>query len=98
MAPQPVRLASGIPVRADYEFRAMRSLTGVVAVAGTAVTLRHGGVSLVKRADAAGRFAFRNLSPGTYTVAVDTGTTVVEQRIEIPAGPGVIDIDMRRDR
>ena len=98
--PRTVNLAPSISAHADYVFRAMRSLTGVVAAAaaGRAVTLRHDSGDSVKRADAAGRFAFRNLGPGAYTVSVDTGTKVVERRVELPSGPGLIDVDMRQDK
>ena len=98
--PRTVNLVPSISAQADYIFRAMRSLTGVVAAAaaGRAVTLRNDSGDAVKRADAAGRFAFRNLGPGAYTVSVDTGTKVIERRVELPTGPGLIDVDMRQDK
>jgi hypothetical protein len=60
-------------------------------IVGAAVTLREMG--LTARTDAEGRFAFANLSPGTYTLrATAPGYQPASKPVDVPAG----DVDAYR--
>jgi hypothetical protein len=92
-APQGVALARDVPAHADYVIRANRSLSGKVR-AGVTVTVRLLETGDVRRADPDGRFVFRNLKPGTYTVVADTAERRIRQSIVIPDGPAVVTIEL----
>ena len=83
------------------------SLAGTVSLEGTglpgiAVTLRGEGIALSTETDAAGRYEFSRLTPGTYTVALhDLPTThwspQPEMEVTVTSGkPAVVDLEVRR--
>jgi hypothetical protein len=90
--PRTVRPARNGPVHADYAVRANRSLTGTVSAVGEAVLVRLLETGDERRPDAEGRFVFRNLKPGTYTVSAVVGDRRVERRVDIPEGPAVVNV------
>jgi hypothetical protein len=92
----PVILARQDPAHVDYSLRAMRSIAGTVSVAagtnGTAVRLLETGAA--RQVDARGRFVFRNLKPGLYTIRLDIDGQAIERVVVVPAGPGVTEVTL----
>jgi hypothetical protein len=95
LAPQVFHLDTEEPAHVDIAVTANRSIAGTVRSAPGAdatVTLlelqRNGTV------DAAGRYVFRGLPPGTYTVQLSVGGKVIQRVVTMPAAPTTIrDID-----
>jgi hypothetical protein len=92
-----VTLALETPARADHVVRALRSVSGVAPGQGLRVTMRTGETQIVHQTDSAGRFVFRNLKPGAYTLSLRLGGETVERRVEVPAGPAALHVDLRSD-
>lgn len=95
---QTVRLTRDAPARADYVVRANRSLAGTVtplvgtATAAGTVTVRLVETGAEQHVDADGRFVFRNLKPGVYTVAVEIRGRRFTRVIVVPEGPAIVKV------
>lgn len=92
---QPFHLDGIEPTRAELVVPANRSIAGTIQLAsgaGASVTLVELGRS--GAIDDTGRYVFRGLKPGTYTVEATVGDKTFRRTVEVPAGPGAIrDID-----
>jgi hypothetical protein len=94
---RPIRLERDAPARSDIVVPANRSIAGKVhAVAGGAAP---GVVTIVELGqnatlDEEGRYVFRQVAPGTYTVEATAGDQTMRRTVEVPAGPASIrDVD-----
>lgn len=95
LAPRPVRLDREAPAREEVVIRAFRSISGSLRAAnpaGRRVWLRETSESRVVGPD--GRYAFRNVAPGRYTLVAETGHGTVERAVEVPEGPAVVAVDL----
>lgn len=96
---QPVEthLAAEWPVRVDHVVTAQRSLSGIAPATQQAltVTIRREDTEVTRKTDRNGRFVFRNLKPGVYTLSVVIDGRTVERRVEMPPGPAVFAVDLR---
>jgi hypothetical protein len=91
LAPRRVRLVREAPVREEVVVRAFRSISGTLripAASGKTVWLQETRQARVVGSD--GRFVFRNLAPGRYTVVAETDRGFVERVIDVPRGPAAI--------
>ncbi|QOY86573.1 carboxypeptidase regulatory-like domain-containing protein [Paludibaculum fermentans] len=93
---QRVQVGLAAPGRAEFAVRALRSIGGRVfafdtavakalPVAGKVVTLK--GSEKTSTTDAEGRYLFRDLAAGSYTVAVEAGARMVSSTVKLPASP-----------
>jgi hypothetical protein len=89
---QTVRLAKDVPAHADYLVPANRSIAGRVTPTAGAVTVRLLETDAEQRTDAEGRFVFRHLKPGTYTVTVDIEGRRMEREVVVPEGPALVNV------
>jgi hypothetical protein len=90
-----VTLARGVPAHADYVLEANRSLAGVV----TGRDARTGSVRLLetgaeRRPDEDGRFIFRNLKPGEYTLTAEIDGRTIVRVVVIPDGPAIVNVTL----
>ena len=95
-APARVSLRRGEAVRLDFVVPAHRALSGRVrggGAGGVRVRLVELGRTAAVTAD--GRYLFRNLKPGRYTVAADASGRTVEREVQVPDGPAMLrDVDL----
>jgi hypothetical protein len=90
-APREVELTRGNAARAYHGLAASRSIAGTLrgsGVAGTPVTLLETGRAV--RADSEGRYVFRQLAPGTYTVRAKIGRREARRTVDVPPEPAAI--------
>jgi len=91
-----ITVGASSPGRAAFTARALRSIAGrvlrydpaagsYVPMAGARVVLREGGKTWVT--DAAGRYLFRDLAAGTYTVAVESHAQAPVQPVRLGGQP-----------
>jgi len=96
LAPQKVKVGAATPGSAVFTVRASRSISGKVSayqaadgkytpIAGRTVMLKEAAKTSIT--DASGRFMFRNLAAGSYTVAVMAGSREVTKLVKLPASP-----------
>ena len=88
LAPRTLRLDAGSPARADFVVRANRSIAGTLRGAAGSVTLVELGRAGVL--DSEGRYVFRGLPAGTYTVEAVVGDRRARRVIVLPAAPTAI--------
>ncbi|MGJ5815263.1 hypothetical protein [Paludibaculum fermentans] len=93
---QRVKVELAEPGRAEFAVRALRSIGGRVfafdaaaakvrPVAGKVVTLKE--PDKTSTTDVEGRYLFRDLAAGSYTVVVEAGARLVTSRVSLPASP-----------
>jgi Tfp pilus assembly protein PilF/uncharacterized protein (DUF2141 family) len=93
---QHVKVGASIPGRAEFSVRALRSIGGrvlafdreagkSVPVASKAVTLK--GTAKTSTTDASGKYLFRDLPAGSYTVAVATESGEITKSVKLPPSP-----------
>ena len=96
LAPLHVKVGASIPGRAEFSVRALRSIAGRVLAfdraAGKSVPVASKTVALKESAktsttDASGRYLFRDLPAGAYTVAVATESREITKSVKLPASP-----------
>ncbi len=94
--PRQVTVGVSSPGRADFTLRALRSISGrvlrydtaalqYVPVNGEQVTLREPG--LTATTDLSGRYLFRDLAAGSYTVAVQAPLQMSAQSVRLGGSP-----------
>lgn len=92
---RPIRLTRDLPAHEAFVVRAFRSISGSVRwppVPGRLVWLVEPWVRREVGPD--GRYVFRDLAPGRYTIAVHAGDRFERRVIDVPAGPATIrDVD-----
>jgi hypothetical protein len=79
---------AGTPAREDFVVRANRSIAGTLRGGAGSVTLVELGRAGV--VDGQGRYVFRGLPPGTYTVEAAIGGRTARRVVVLPAAPTVI--------
>jgi hypothetical protein len=99
--PASVQLRRVKPTRLDLVLPAQRALSGRVKAGRnkgrTVVRLVEAGRTIEAADD--GSYVFRNLKPGTYTLAANVGGRDVRRRAQVPEGPALvqgIDLDPAR--
>ena len=97
VAPQPIQLAEGAPAQMELVIPANRSIAGTVhdapSAAGTA-TVRIVELDRSAPLDDAGRYVFRGLAPGHYTIEATIAGKTMTHAVDVPAAPtAVADID-----
>jgi hypothetical protein len=88
---QPFRLHRAEPRNAELVLRGNRSIAGTINVTPgqpASVTLVELGQS--GAIDDGGRYVFRGLRPGTYTIEVTVGDQTARRVVEVPAAPTVV--------
>jgi hypothetical protein len=92
-----LQLVAGQPVQLDVLVPANRSIAGTVRGApatGGSVTVTVVELGRTAEVDAAGRYVFRGLKPGRYTIEVTLDGKALRRVVELAAGPGAVrDID-----
>jgi hypothetical protein len=94
-----IRLERATTVRSDLFVPANRSIAGTVRAARGAAPAAAARVTLVEldrtaAVDQEGRYVFRGLKPGRYTVEAALRGTTIQRPVELPAGPASLrDID-----
>jgi hypothetical protein len=94
--PQRVAVAPTSPGKASFTARAFRNIAGrvlsydtqagrYVPVAGAAVTLKETGLTVLT--DAQGRYLFRGLAAGTYSISVQSGARTAARTVRLGAQP-----------
>jgi hypothetical protein len=90
-----VRLAREVPVSEELVVRSFRSISGRVRTPnprGTYVWLVEPHLKHAVGPD--GRYVFRGLAPGRYTIAVEIGDAFERRVVDVPPGPAAIqDVD-----
>ncbi|HSK43980.1 MAG TPA: carboxypeptidase regulatory-like domain-containing protein, partial [Candidatus Binatia bacterium] len=104
LAAQTVAVESGKPASTQFTVKALRSIAGRVLVYDKAtlqtvplaeVVVRLKEVSLEVKTGPTGAYIFRNLSAGTYTVAIESDGKEITRTVAVPAGPATIrEIDL----
>ena len=104
LAAQDITVESGNPASTQFTVKALRSISGrvmvydkttlqTVPIAGAVVRLKE--LSLEVKSGSTGAYIFRNLSAGTYTIAVEhEGKEISRTVILSPAPANVRDIDL----
>jgi cell division septation protein DedD len=104
LAPQRVRVGENAPGRAAFVLQPYRSVSGrarifnresgqYVGLVGATVELQPLGRQSVTDAD--GQYAFRNLSPGEYTIVAKHNGRDSVVAVSVPEGPAIVkDIDV----
>ncbi|HEV3329885.1 MAG TPA: tetratricopeptide repeat protein [Bryobacteraceae bacterium] len=105
LAPQTVKVGATTPGKAEFTVRAPRSIGGQVLafdraaakdlpVAAQLVTLKE--LAKTSTTDKLGRYIFRDLPAGSYTVAVGAGPEEVTKSVKLPASPSTLtNIDLQ---
>lgn len=90
LAPRPVRLTRDAPAHEQLQVRAFRSISGTVRgrPPGTLVWLVEPYLKRVLGPD--GRYVFRDVQPGRYTIAVHAGDRFEHRIVDVPAGPATV--------
>ena len=85
LAPSPLVVEAGVPAQLELRLPALRSVAGTVRARGAAIRI----VELAQQGviDGQGRYVFRGLPPGRFTVEVTVGTKTLRRPIVIPNGP-----------
>jgi hypothetical protein len=103
--PRKVTVGESKPGRVEFTARAIRNIAGRVliydaaagvyrGVAGAEVILGEGGPATVT--DSAGRYLFRSLAAGAYTISVRSGGWNSERIVRLGAGPvDLMDVDFQ---
>ncbi|HVT42873.1 MAG TPA: carboxypeptidase regulatory-like domain-containing protein [Thermoanaerobaculia bacterium] len=96
--PKEVTIADGQPSEANFVIPAIRSIGGTVerggagstrtALSGAVVRLEEDGRSMTT--DAEGRYLFRDVAPGRYTVVAEHGAMANRRSIAVPKGPAAM--------
>lgn len=106
--PQQVTVGASMPGHATFTVRAFRSISGrvlsydskagqYVPVIGAQVILREAGLTTVT--DVTGRYLFRNLAAGSYTVSVQNEPLTSTHTVRLSAQPvGLINVDFQISR
>lgn len=94
-AAQPLHLDGGRPAHAEIVLPANRSIAGTIRVPlGAAASVRLVELDRAGTIDDSGRYVFRGLKPGRYTVEAVVAGQTVTRVVELPAGPAAVhDID-----
>jgi hypothetical protein len=92
---QSLHLDGSKPVHAEVILPANRSIAGTVHVPpGASASIKLVGLDRSGTIDDSGRYVFRGLKPGKYTVEAVVGGQTVTRLVELPAGPAAVhDID-----
>lgn len=104
LEPQQITIEPGKPVSLQFTVKALRSVAGKLLVydkillrpmplAGVKVRLRELSLETITAEN--GAYLFRNLPPGTYTVAVEYAGKEITRQVILPAEPAALrDIDL----
>jgi hypothetical protein len=96
-APRSLQLAAGASAQVDLVIPANRIIAGTIRGASTAsgpATVRIVELDRSAAIDGDGRYVFRGLPPGSYTVEATVSGHAMRHVIELPAGPAAIhDVD-----
>ena len=97
VATQTLQLVAGQPVQSDVVVPANRSIAGTVRgapAAGGSTTVTVVELGRTAEVDATGRYVFRGLKPGRYTVEVTLDGKTLRRVVELAPGPGAVrDVD-----
>lgn len=97
VVPTTVQLAAGEPAQADLVLPAHRSIAGTIhdpRLAGGNASVRIVELDRSAAVDDDGRYVFRGVAPGTYTVEAIVAGTAMRKTVEVPAGPAAVrDVD-----
>jgi hypothetical protein len=86
-----VELTRARRVWEDHSFAATRSVSGKVRASGaTNVVVQLVEAGREARTDGDGRYVFRRVAPGSYTVVANVDGRRVSRTIEVPAGPALL--------
>jgi hypothetical protein len=94
--PRQVTVGASSPGKADFTVRALRSISGRVVsydstagkyapVNGADLALKEPGLTTMT--DAAGRYLFRDLAAGSYTISVQNGGQTSTRKVELSVQP-----------
>ncbi|MFN7132952.1 MAG: collagen binding domain-containing protein, partial [Myxococcales bacterium] len=85
-----VHLTRATPARVEFSVPANRTLAGRVVGRGRGLEVRlvESGQRLKPGKD--GRFVFRGLKPGRYTVAASSGSRAAQREVQVPSGPATV--------
>jgi hypothetical protein len=89
--PFAVELRRDQPSQHDFVLTAMRSITGRVSGAGSGVQVRLQESGAVRLTDATGRFAFRRLPKGSYTVSAIVDGATRTKTVDLNDGPAIVE-------
>jgi hypothetical protein len=95
--PRSVQVAAASPAQVDLVVPANRSIAGTIRdprIASGTASIRILELDRAAAIDNDGRYVFRGLPPGTYTIEVVVAGTAMRHTVEVPAEPSAIrDID-----
>jgi len=99
LAPQSVLVKPSAPSSITFDVRALRSVSGVVkrynqseleAVPAPEVNVTIPELSLVTKTDRVGRYVFRGLPAGSFTISVEDSGVPITRPVRLGGGPVVI--------
>jgi hypothetical protein len=97
--PQTVKVEVNDPGRADFVVRALRSVYGTVSCAGAPLDNHQAALHLDKAqssiaVDQNGKYKVSDVSSGWHELAVTYGGVHLTRRIELPAEPASLEVDL----
>ena len=90
LTPPSIHLEPDAPVTTELVIRAERSVAGTVRSRRGATSIRIVELDRAGTLDAEGRYVFRSLPAGTYTIEATVHGTVHRRTVEVPAKPTAI--------